>query len=310
MKRTLIQPLLPVVLTLLLVVLPGCYTQFETTESEPEANYQGEDTSVSSEPPVSTEDYEDARYRFYFSAGYPYGGFGFSVGYYDPWFWGSSLWYPYPYWYYGWSYPVYAYPPGWCCGYYPGYDPGYWPVYRSTPGYYAARTFGTTRSLGATRVGIGGYRPAAGVTTYGSRPTTTGGRSATPTRGTTGRQPRVDTRATGRSGSVGALPPGPPVSTGRRGNTVDRREPVKLQPVKPPASVGNEGESRNPNRGERVGSSRSTDGSSYTPPRIRSGGDNSGVRPSTPARSSPPPSGGNSGGGARSSGSSRSGGRR
>lgn len=298
------------VLTALALFVSGCYTQFATTEGEEE--YSGERSYAEEAPAVddstAAQGYTEERHRVYFDYYYP--SLAFSVGYFNPWYWGVNWWYtPYwtPYYYgYGWYAPI-AYP-GW---YYPYYGYPYYPyyphggVYVSAP--YATRTFGNTRSAtyarsgGTTRdAGGAGYGGGSMMDNVGRAAVRSGGSS--PARGTKSgvRTPSAPTRLSPTSaprGSSGSRSAGSVRST-------DRRTDDKYRP----------GRSYTPSYVPRGGDGRSSSANpfpSYSPG-PRSGGENrSGGAPSyTPSapRSSAPPA--SSGGGAHGGGGGSRGGNR
>ena len=313
MSRHVMKCLLSLPLALSMAALPGCYTQFGATEAEssevPSVEEYAADSLETPRSETAAEDYESARYRFYFSMGYPYVGFGVSYGYVDPWYyywptyyWPAYAWYGYPYWYSGGYWPGYWYPPpgGWCCGYYPAY---WYPTYTT---YVSTRTFGTTRGYGSTRSGYGVYRGGTVASsrdfTPAYRPGTVSARTgATRTGATVGdsRSTRRVTESTRTRSSV---------STGRRPAPQQYyRPPVQLQPRRVP-----EGDQATPRVGRRENAGNSSAGSSTRRSPSHSGGSRESYSP--PAHSSPPPasrgSSGPSGGGSPSRGGSTRGSRR
>lgn len=287
------------------LVIAGCYTQFESAQDEqpPDQVTYSESDTVRGEA-VSTEGYDDARYRFYVNVGYPYWSPAFSVGFwdpypFDPWLYGPpAYWYPYGSYYSpGWYYPPAAY-----------YPPGYW--YAPPPAMYADghagytnRTFGATRGYGATRGGGGAYRGApatlgtSAATVSGLRPSTT--RLGRPSSGSA-----VQGRKTSTPSSVDRPASSRPAV--RQGKTGTRSTTPQVRPAPEQRKPQNSGSRQS------VAPPRSTDDSAV---KTRSG-DSGGSRSYSPPPSSAPasrPSGstsrpsGSTGGG---SGSSRSGGRR
>jgi len=291
MSDRLVRYLLSSALVISTAALSGCYTQLGTTESEDSGyssteEYVVPDSLEDVQPGDTGEDYESARYRFYFGVGYPYVGypyvgFGISYGYYDPWYyWPAYSWYGSPYWYYGAYWPGYWYPPpgGWCCGTYPDYYP-YSTAYVST------RTFGTTRYSGSTRSGYGAYRTGDRASSRDVTPVYRTGSVSTRTGSTrTGTAVRTDRTATSQGrGTTGTRST---VSTGRRSTTGRYyTPPAELQTRRLPGS-----DQVSP-RGERRGRSEASTSGSAGQSTRRSGSD-SGSRQgsySAPARSSPPP---------------------
>ena len=67
------------------LVIAGCYTQFESTqEDQPPDDITYSESDSLEGGTALTEGYDDARYRFYVNAGYPYWSPGFSIGFWDP----------------------------------------------------------------------------------------------------------------------------------------------------------------------------------------------------------------------------------
>jgi hypothetical protein len=284
------------------LLLTGCYTQLEVTESERSedgsyASAYGDTTVYDS---TAAREYDYSRRQMYFDYYYP--SFVFSVGYYSPWYWGPSWWYtPYwtPYWYgNAWYAPVYD--PGWYYPYY-GYPyPGYPYPGGGSAVPYATRSFGNTRTVGATR-GMagsvshgGGSMIDAGGTGYRSGGASTGARATPGVRVPT--VPRTLAPTPSPRVSPGQRSPGgerynPPRSSG--GNTPGREYTPERRSGSSGNGAGVRSEPRTqsaPDRGTRDGGGRSG-GGSYSPPSA----------PSSP----PPSSGGGGGGGGQRGGGNR-----
>ncbi len=270
----------------------GCYTQLGTVEEE--RNYaQDVEEAYVAEDTVSTEDYEQARDRFYNdSYDYYYPTVMVGVGYSNPWYWHNRSWYSYdPFWYdpfWGWCGTYYPrYYGGWYSGWYDGWYDGYYPrtyyghggsgyVSRDGGRYGATRTFGSTRTSGTLRGSSGSsYTPVSGRTNTGATPSSLPtGRVSTGTRA----------KETKRGGA--AVGGGTTRSTGGREGSV-RREAPRSAP--------------RPESGTRTTRS----GERYSPP-PSGGGSSSGVGSSNhggsrSSGSSSGQSGGSSSGGSRGS---------
>lgn len=289
------------------LVISGCYTQFGSTqEDQPPEDVTYIESDTAEESVVSSESYDDARYRFYVGVGYPYWSPVFSVGFwdpypFDPWLWGPpAYWYPYGAYYgYGWYYPPAAY-----------YPPGYWygapaPVYPAYAGY-TNRTIGTTRGYGAMRTGEGGtYRGA--VATYGTRPTLTPGvRPASMRLGGASSEPAVKIRSKTSPAAVDK-----PASTSpsvRRGKDGKRSSTPAVRPAPEQRKPGSSGSRQSVT--PKSTPDRKPEGTSARPKSNGSGGSRSYSPP--PSSPSSNPSGSSSRSGSSSGGSSspRSGGRR
>jgi hypothetical protein len=295
------------------LLLTGCYTQVgtenERTDSESYAT-NADDSTVAGSDSTAARDYEYERRQMYFDYYYP--SFVFSVGYSSPWYWGPTWWYsPYwtPYWYgYAWYAPIYY--PGWYYPYY-GYPyygyPSYGYPYPGGGSYvpYATRSFGNTRTVGATRGYAGstystGSMIDAGRTGYRSGGVSTGARATPGVRVPTAPRsiaPAPSTRPSTGQRSAGGQRYVPPRSggtynpgreytpTGRSGSSQGSGG----------ARVGS-GTQAAPDHGTRGGAVR-PGGGSYSPP-PSSGGGGGGGR-SGGGSSSPPPSSGGGGGGSR-----------
>jgi hypothetical protein len=157
----------------------GCYTQFGSTQDEAVVRYEDQEDEYAYDDSVATtEDYDNARDRFYDENYYP--GYGYGIGFYDPWGWDYRHGYGYgsygygyswydPYW--GWCGTSYPYYTGWWSR--PGYGYGgsyYGPVHRGGSGYMAktGSAYGSTRSFGSTR-SSGSGRAESGYTPGGTR---------------------------------------------------------------------------------------------------------------------------------------------
>jgi hypothetical protein len=296
MKTLTLRLLLPAAgLSLLLLLMPGCYTQFGTAFDEHQQYVAQEDDEYIPEDSVSQEDYDQARAAFYddtygyypqSQASFGYG-YGNDWGYYDPiWGWCGSGIYG-PRYYSGW--PYYGY--GYGYGYLP-YGHGY--SHHGGGGYATqgrgrgtTRTFGATRSSGNVRGGSsgaygsgttrsgfvgGGELPGAranggargsAVGSSGSRgSSSSGNRSGSVGRSTTRSAPRPDSGA--RSGRRDATYVPPPTYGGSSGSSSSGRDggggrasaPASA-PASSPAPSGNSGGSSAPtNTGDRGGNRR------------------------------------------------------
>ncbi len=205
----------------------GCYTQLGSVQ-EDKGYAQETDEAYAEEDTVSTEDYEEARGRFYDDT-YDYYYPTVTVGLGYPWYWRYNSWNYYnPYWYdpfWGWCgtyYPTYYggwYHHGWYDGWYPGTYYGHGRSGYATGGsgaYGTTRTYDSTRTAGTVR-GSGGsaYTPVSGRTNNGATPSSLPtGRVSTGRRGTEGQRAgaTVDRRSSGSS-------------SGGRGGTVRREAP-------------------------------------------------------------------------------------
>lgn len=280
----------------------GCYTQFGSTKDEGVVRYEDQQDEYAYDDSVATtEDYDNARDRFYEDNYYP--GYGFGMGFYDPWSWNYRSGYGYGYGYYGYD-PYY----GWCGTSYPYYSAWwsrpvfgyrsslyYGPVHRGGSGYMtkAGSGYGSSRAFGSTR-SSGGVR---GATVYTPGGTRSGSLGTAPSAGTYQTKPRSSgsaatkgavrsTRVTSPRGSHESTRTDTPRSYPRpsSGGRESGRDVRSSSP--PPSSSGNSG-----------GSSGGHDGGRGE----RSGG------ASSSAPSSPPPS---SGGGAPTNTGDRGGNRR
>jgi hypothetical protein len=296
------------------LILAGCYTQFGSTqEDQPQDEVAYSESDTAEEVAVSEEGYDDARYRFYFSVGYPYWSPAFGIGFWDPYPYDPWLWGPPAYWY---PYGAY-YSPGW---YYPSpvvyYPPGYWygpPVagYPPVPVSYANRTFGTARSYGSSRTGVGAYRPPTSTGLGISPGAVTGVRPASTRPGGTRSTPAVQGRRTASPSSVDrTASPTPAVRQGRSGNRSGSQQVRPSPEQRKPRSSGS-GESVAPQSTTDRKSSGASRGSAVTPRPSSSGSSRSYSSPPSSAPSSHP-SGSASGSRPSGGGSSapRAGGRR
>lgn len=292
------------------LVLPGCYTQLATSESDNRSEYgqqrsgqeytYDENDSLSREQPYDEQWYPYYRYRFGFRYYDPYY-YGYDPWFYDyyPWYGSSFYFYPYSY------YRGFA-------TYYPYY--GYFDPYRSYYGYpyvvYGASSSQTrTRDSGYRRSGYSrgryDYRTSTGGAGFNIAPAarTSTSRDAGNTRSgsyaptnrnsdaSSGRsmwrgRPTNDTRSGGDSRGRGTVAPSGRTESG------GSRQSSGSTPTHRGRDYNNNSGSSTPRH------------DSYTPSR--------GSAPSyTPApsthSSAPASSGGSSSGGNRSSGASRSG---
>ena len=278
---------------LMLLLMPGCYTQFGSVHDEPQQySYDQEDQNIP-EDSVSQEDYDQARSQFYddtygfypqsmVSVGF---GYGNGWGYYDPfWGWCGTGYYS-PHYYGGYGYGN---------GYLP-YGYGYGGSHHGGGGYVTrgnvhgtTRTFGATRSSGNVRGGSSGSYGSgstrSGFTGAGELPTgrantgargsavgtsssrgssSSGSRSGTVGRTTTRSAPRPDSGA--RSGRREERYVPPPTYGGSSGSSSSGRDggggrssaPASAPSSPPPAPSGNSGGSSAPtNTGDRGGNRR------------------------------------------------------
>ena len=317
-SRCPMKSLVPTFALALILLVPGCYTQFGTVGEKDYFAEFPDDDAITSEEVTAQEDtaqfyddeeYDIARNRFYFDYYYPAVSFGIGFGYpgywYDP-FW--SPWYGYyPSLYYG-GYASYWYPgggwyPSWQCCYYP-VDP--YPPYPVAPvAYSRSRTTGTTRGGGSG----GGTVTRGGRTASGSMiaGTATGDRVAGSSRQVSSRSDDAERglqkqNATADRDRTAA-------STRSSGRTVRTAPPPRVT-APPPVRSGSSP------RATSGSSSRSYRPSSSSPSRSGSGSVRSTPSSSSRPSASPSRSSSSSGrsaapsGGRSSGGSSRSAGRR
>lgn len=141
--------------------------------------YYNPDIIISSDDPEIVELYyaQPAEVNIYVNTpGYGYWGYPYYAGWYDPWYWGTSLWYPYwgPSWSFSWGWG-----PGWGWGPYWGWSSPIWgPAWGwgwTSPGHGwgAARPYNNPRHPGAMRhsASTGRYSGIGSRSTSGYRPT-------------------------------------------------------------------------------------------------------------------------------------------
>jgi hypothetical protein len=154
-------------ITILLVMTPGCYTQLATTDDKYSDEYAGGEESAE-----ITDTTGGGDEKYFDSEGYPLN--RFYLGVTPTWVYGGVYWSTWSPWVYDpfwcWNpYPAY-YGPGW--GYWPPYyyyPPAYYPPYY--PGGGVAYGYNSTRRFGSTRGGSGNVRAYGGGTTRGGEGT-------------------------------------------------------------------------------------------------------------------------------------------